>query len=250
MTLHADLEAYAQTCYAAAKRILEGAPIWGSTMEPDDPKVLAALLIVRTLSNFDSVLILARKQKVVETRVLARCCLENLFTATAISEEGEKFVRKMVQDHNGSRRARAEFLLAAGLGSPDDELRAYIRSLGKPTRRPNLAPKEVAQAGPLSNTYAEYSELSADAAHPTIDALYRYMETLYENGVKRRNIVCEPVPDMEEITSTVLLACRVLLGVCAMAHAVVNGPPDDEFGELIRTMSEREAEYVRKIKQR
>jgi hypothetical protein len=44
-----------------------------------DPKVLAVMLMSRTLSNFRGVFALIDRGLVVEARVLVRCCFENAF---------------------------------------------------------------------------------------------------------------------------------------------------------------------------
>jgi hypothetical protein len=43
------------------------------------PKIIAILLLVRTLSNFKGTVMLAREKMIVESRILARCCFENSF---------------------------------------------------------------------------------------------------------------------------------------------------------------------------
>jgi hypothetical protein len=67
---------YARTCIAAGERILANAPVWGTPVDRADPKVIGALLLVRTLSNIRAVINLAEQKMTVEARVLTRCCYE------------------------------------------------------------------------------------------------------------------------------------------------------------------------------
>jgi Family of unknown function (DUF5677) len=177
-----EVEKFATKLERASERVFETASIWNTEPQAGsaDPKVVAVLLLIRTLSNFRSTLILLHADCIVEARTIARCCFENLFTIAALREGGQRFVLEMGEDFKASRKARAEFLMQQTGDMPNTEwqpkLRAFIASLGRgQKKRKSLDPKRVAARGPLLKGYAYYSELSADAAHPTLDALQRYL---------------------------------------------------------------------------
>ena len=134
---------YAQRCRAAGQDLLRKAA--ATSQKGTDPEFVAALVLIRTLSNFDGVLALARLRMVVEARVLTRCCHENLFIAFALKEQGESFVRRMKEDHEASRKARGESLLRY-TETEDPELQAVLRELKSQTRA--LNPQNVAAGGP------------------------------------------------------------------------------------------------------
>ena len=62
-----------------------------------DEKYLALTLLARTMSNFRGALLLLDNRRVIEGRIITRCCLENSFWVAGLVEEGEKFSREMLQ---------------------------------------------------------------------------------------------------------------------------------------------------------
>jgi hypothetical protein len=165
---------------------------------------------------------------VVEARILTRCCFENLFTVVTLQEKGSKFVKQMDADREANRRARGEFLLK--YGDEDDALRTYLRKLPN-SKAKLLSPKTVA-AGPLERGYAYYAQLSADAAHPGLDALERYIS---KSG-NTLQVNLEPIPEDEEIHETVNLACQAMIGVAVHVNTMIGGPDDPELSALIQEM--------------
>src|SRR5215831_17337781 len=63
-----------------------------------EPKILALTLLCRTLSNFKGTVSLIESNLVVEARVLARCCFENLFIVGGLYENGLAFTERMKAD--------------------------------------------------------------------------------------------------------------------------------------------------------
>jgi hypothetical protein len=224
--------AHAERCYEAGKKVFQNANIWQTNMLSNDPKVIATLVLIRTLSNFKGMVTLAQSQMVVEARILTRCCFENLFTVVMLQQEGSKFVEQMVNDREAARKAQGERLLKYAVGD-DPELRAYLRGLRK-SKAKLLNPKNVA-AGPLEHGYAYYAQLSADAGHPGLDALERYMKKT--GHILQVNI--EPVADNAEIRDTVGHACTAMIGVSVHVNTMLDGPDDPELTALIREMGKR-----------
>jgi hypothetical protein len=137
--------AFAERCYQAGTHVFQHVQIWKTSMPANDPKAVATLILIRTLSNFKGAITLARFKMVVEARILARCCFENLFTVVMLQEKGLTFVKQMDADREADRKARGEFLLK--YGDDDLRLRAFLRQLPK-SKAKVLNPKAVA-AGPL-----------------------------------------------------------------------------------------------------
>jgi hypothetical protein len=178
----------------------------------EDHQVFGLALLVRTISNFDGVIILLQANKIVEARTLMRSCFENLLYAAGIAAEGRKFVDEMIRDDIAARRSRGEFLIERiieDIDSPEnDELRRFLRETNRTSGR--LTPKTVADRGVLSKGYIIYSQASADAAHPTVTSLTRYIvET--GGGLK---FDLDPDANPEEAIDTISEACNGLLGTC------------------------------------
>ena len=83
----------ADTLSQAGLDILAGAPLTVTEKRFADPKVLAIMLMSRTLSNFKGVLALIENGLVVEARILVRCCFENAFWIAGLHGQGDDFIR-------------------------------------------------------------------------------------------------------------------------------------------------------------
>jgi len=141
--------------------VFETASIWNrAPVGAADPKIIAVLLLIRTLSNSGGTVILLRADRIVEARTIARCCFETLLHIAALREDGQQFVREMAEDHEASRKARGESFCSRprdkGRGMAQ-KLRAFLASLGRgQTKRKSLDPKRVAGRGPLLKGYVYY----------------------------------------------------------------------------------------------
>jgi hypothetical protein len=189
-----------------------------SEEDPSDVKILAILLLCRTIGNLNGTILLAQGGLVVEARTIVRCCFENLFFVNALHQQGEKFVKEMFHDELASLRSRGEFLLQQRNRLPNPEWEPRLREMLRDIKnqkpiRPTLDPKNVAGRGPAINFYTFYSELSTDAAHPTGKALSRYITWSEDNGKSVRGIDVEPPPSGSDLADTLHLICSATLGV-------------------------------------
>ena len=195
-----------------------------------DPRILALALLCRTHGNFRGVILTAKEGLIVEERTLARPCYENMFLVAGLVEKGDAFVAAMYDHEARSVRSRAEFLL-------DDldtlnplamdvvkQLRSRIQELKK--RRPKarlLNPKETVAESVVKPGYLFYSQLSADAAHPSVAALRRHMLTLSEDAWTLS--LGHPASALTEAASTLDIACNAVIGVCVGVNQILDHTP-------------------------
>jgi hypothetical protein len=215
-----------------------------------EPDILAVALLCRTISNFKGVIALAKLGLVVEARTLTRCCYENLFLIGGLVEKGAAFVSAMYHDDLKSTILRGSFALEIQK-QPDNcnelfgKLEARLKEMK--TRWPNakfLKPKDAAKSSVLSGAYLFYSQLSADAAHPSLQALKRHMVRDEEDGEQLLRLDVTPVNKGTELTETVDLACNALIGACVGTNQILGGTalnqkiaaPFDEYGILSKAM--------------
>ncbi|NRO99512.1 hypothetical protein GWC77_26940 [Paraburkholderia sp. NMBU_R16] len=216
--------AHSEKLCDAASRILSECEIPVGPKGAADPKVVAASLMIRTVSNFNGVTLLARQGFVVEARVLARCCFENLLWLGRVLTEGDGFIRQMASDEDKSRSLRATFALdVTSSEETKDRLRKAIDEIASrwPTKPKLLKPKDVATGSVIESSYLQYSQLSADAAHPSLTALTRYISR--DDDLGTRDIDMSPVPRPSEVAQTVCWACIALTGA-SMAFNELAGP--------------------------
>jgi hypothetical protein len=125
--------------------VFETASIWNrAPVGAADPKIIAVLLLIRTLSNSGGTVILLRADRIVEARTIARCCFENLFHIAALREDGQQFVREMAEDHEASRKARGEFFCSR----PRDKGRGMATEIAGVPRQPRKRPNKAKVVGP------------------------------------------------------------------------------------------------------
>jgi hypothetical protein len=139
----------------------------------DERKKYAISLLARTISNFDGAVLLHRQRQIVESRVLMRCCYENLFYLGALAKEGSKLVEAMKRDDLATRGRRGKQLLEKKIVDSESEggkeLRTFLKGLDKAGR--SLDPLNVSNMSVVSQGYILYGQASDDAAHPTVRSL-------------------------------------------------------------------------------
>ena len=214
-----------QTCLD----ILGEKPVTVTEKRFADPRVLAIMLASRALSNFRGVFTLIENNLVVEARVLVRCCFENAFWIAGLLAEGDKFAKKMLQDEMRSRRARGEWAFSTSIRLSEEveqRLREQLREINKkwPDAKP-LSPKDVALSGLLRLGYGIYSQLSADAAHPTVTSLNCHIGRT-EDGETFIDVV--PRPNEDEVITTWDWACNAMLGTTVGVNQILGGTPSGQ----------------------
>jgi len=117
----------------------------------------------------------------------------------------------------------------------------------------SLRPKNVASVrADFANTYAFYSHLSSDAAHPSVEALNRYIVPDKDDEVG--GIDVEPVVKDKEVAETLEYLCMAFMGVCVSVNQMLGGTPAgnalnelaDEYTALSnRTKTESEAQSLK-----
>jgi hypothetical protein len=217
-----------------------------------EPKILTLALLCRTISNFRGVIALAKAGLVVEARSLTRSCFENLFFIGGLIEKGDEFVSLMFEDELKSMVSRGTFALElqqrsrdASESKPPIEHKLGERLTEMRRRWPKakfLNPKEAAKSSVIEHAYLFYSQLSADAAHPSLFALKRYLVRHVEGGEQVLGIDVCPANAGDEIAQTVDIACNAVLGSCVGVNQMLGGTAlsarikdaFDEYEELAR----------------
>jgi hypothetical protein len=83
--------------------------------------------------------------------------------------------------------------------------------------------EQIAAKVGFADMYVFYRQLSADAAHPSLEALERYIR---EDNSVRWGPNCE----QQEIADTLNIACHFLIGACAAINDIAK---NDAFGSAL-----------------
>ena len=166
----------------------------------------------------------------IEARSLARTCLESTFCMTAVLQAGEVFIDRLLLDAHKHKRTLARNLITIrteqDLGA---EMFARLKAFtdtppdeGVPRWLPA---KEMADASPIADMYVFYRELSGDSAHPTIQALERYLKRDHRDELE---FTWGWEQDADEILSTIYYACVFIMaaGVAFNVQVASNASVD------------------------
>jgi hypothetical protein len=190
-----------------------------------EPKIIALTLLSRTLSHFRALMLLTKARFVVESRILARCCFENLFLIGGLHTEGFAFVERMKDDDRAGRKGRLRFALETDsiFDSLSIELKEAVKERHQEFRAASklgfLNPKDASGIGPFKETYIAYSQMSGDAAHPTITALARHWSPGPTGKVGYFDV--QPEPKDDELDETLNLVCVALIGMMVTVNEII-----------------------------
>jgi hypothetical protein len=201
------------------------------------PKRLVLSLLSRTLGNLKAVAILTQHRLIVEARVLARCCVENMFMVGGLHSKGAEFAKLMTEDDQAGRNSRIRFTLEndAVFESLPAELQQTLKRQQETFKngpkvaflRPKDAASELTGQGGM---YLLYSQMSADAVHPTITALGRNWAPA---GSIRTAFFDHPSKAKEEeLDETLDLACTTLIVIMVLVNEMHGYP---EAGKCARS---------------
>jgi hypothetical protein len=207
-----------------------------------DPKILSLALLSRTLLNFKGVILLTRQRMVVAARVMTRCCYENMFMVGGLFAEGEAFADRMIEDDKAGRKGRINFALETEsiFKSLSVDMQQAVKDFQSP-KVSFLRPKDASGLSEFKDTYLVYSEISSDAAHPTIAALARHWgpaddKTAYFDAI--------PGAKEDELDVTLHFACIALIDIMVVVNKMNGGTEAGKKlptpnGELKTLQSER-----------
>lgn len=229
--------AHTKGLLAAAEDIFATAELGGP--RASDIGVLGITLLARTYSNVKGILLLVEARRVLEARILARCCFENAFFVAGLVKDGEKFRSAMLHDEIKNRTKRGQFILEQQLkleAETEKKMRKWLKANRHLANFDTLNLKKVAQAGDLAQAYIFYAQLSSDAGHPSVDALSRYVTDADEIDVEPR-IAEEELVDTLRLTSAATIG--VLVGVNQLLGGTNGGVKLDKIADDYNTLLAR-----------
>ena len=188
-----------------------------------DIHLLGLALTARSRGHFVGAIALAKAGMVTDARLLVRGIHENLFFIAGLITEGDAFVKEMMEADQASRDRRAQFMLERPSTVIDVKVRANLQRYLKRSRAENpkpksLDPKGVARKGPVYDAYLIYSQISDDAAHPSISSLNRHIQV---KG-KQAELVFVPPASANELSDTLMWACNGMIGGCVSCSELLH----------------------------
>lgn len=181
-----------------------------------DDRVLSLLLFFRCLSNLNGAILMAERAMMIEARTLTRSCGESAICMAGIKFDVDQW-KALLHDELASRKSRAKFLLKNERWLPDGDvkkLRLYVEGLEEQGKLSPLRLDEIANKAGLDIHYLLFRQLSADSAHPTVEALNRYVVEKPDGDVEEVQLV--PKFTGNEISDTLSIATNFFFVACAV----------------------------------
>jgi hypothetical protein len=144
-------------------------------------RMLATLLLFRTLQGYQAAILLIQRGLATEARILIRGCFENAFCVAALARDPAKFIQALEDDDKASKKAQAKIIdwsptLMVNLDQKSKaELRKFVSTVDKDWGKVRqLAIEETAKGTSLAYAYFHYRMLSNDSAHPSLTSLQHH----------------------------------------------------------------------------
>jgi hypothetical protein len=174
-----------------------------------DVRALTTMLFFRALSDFQGSILLADRGLIVEARALARCAGESVLCMVGAKFDPEHW-KALVDDEIKSRKGRSRLLLRNAGWLDDDQtekLNSQLELMKADWKAlSGLDYSKIAQQGGCEIHYVIYRQLSADAGHASLEALFRYVTEEVDGTIKSLQPAPKLTPEM--ISDTVDIACN------------------------------------------
>jgi hypothetical protein len=228
MALVDDWLAFTDKLLVGSTQLLGRAVVPQSAEAAADPKIVALLLLSRTMSHVKGIRVLIRGGRILEARVLVRNCFENSFWVGRLVKDGQKFLSEVLEDEKKRRNMRGQTLFDNQVnleGESGLNFRKWMRDNKDWTNSKTLDVKSMARNTSFRKAYVFYSELSTDA-HPSTDTLSRYLVEPDQDGTP--GIDFEPAVKMDEVIDTLDLNALAVIGVLVGVNQIVGAGVDFE----------------------
>jgi hypothetical protein len=219
---------FAEKVFQAGSKIFRHERLAPSNIaQSDNRKLIALLLLARTLSNFQAVRHLVQVDHIMEARTITRCCIENSFWISALAKRGREFATEMQMDYEASilKHARRLFQWAQEhelkVGVFAEIMREADELKKKPGKRKTIKHLSAAVQGGIGPNYITYGQLSADSVHPSYHSLGRHFA--FADGRGDFVVRAEAEAEEGELCDTQRLASGALLTVCIAAEQIISG---------------------------
>lgn len=181
-----------------------------------DPKVLATLLLLRTLQSFQASVLLCERGMATEARMVLRSCFENSFCLAAMVVDAPAMIAAFESDHKHTLKSLAKFIAQSEdrMQHLDPKAKKAVRTTASTADQlwgkvRQLAIDDVAKGSAYADAYLVYRKLSSDASHPSYTSLERFFD---RKGGEVWDFTVGPQPT-EIIAETINFGCLALNAV-------------------------------------
>ena len=197
------------------------------------PQSVAVRLAFRAINSLQSVVLLAERGIVADSRTLARSVLEDAFAIGALVDDPVKFMTDYELDHHNATHRQLKFVASQQLADPSVRKRIEQKLSAAPKGKQLLGASNNTKGRPLEKLYLYYMVLSNDSAHPSATSLEHHV---FRAAGGTGWCYKWNVADADVNASTLHIA---LSGIIAVAIALREYLELAAFGEVIDGLWER-----------
>lgn len=231
---HAAWFDFAGRVNKVGQRIMNSAERRCVGLTTHDPICVATRLLIRTLSGFQALVLLAERGMTLEADAMVRGLYENSLWLGFLNADADAALKALLVDELFSQRGRDRSLLAQleRADHADDQLRAALkgRVAAADTElrgKKRLGIEDLAAKGGFEDFYMFYKRLSSGSAHPSFHSLAQHLD-MNPDGTWSGHVTG---PDAEGIETSLNLGSHALLSCLAVFNGV--WPGGDGAGDVM-----------------
>ncbi len=216
-------------------------------------EIMVALLYIRSMSNFQGVIIMAERGMVNEAKTLLRCLLECEFAVVAIDKD-KTIVDRLILDDRIQQLGKLKAIkrnIENGVPLPKDtfsiyEIKIFIKDVNSEIKKSNIkkfTTRDLAEIAGLITTYdSAYKDLSS-TIHVNVRDLEQYLKLNEKREIKQ--LLSEP--DVKEIGKILLTALTIILTILESISNIFSLSCDKAWDRILEEFNRLSSIYQKKI---
>lgn len=216
-------------------------------------ELMIASLYIRSMSNFQGVIIMAERGMVNEAKTLLRCLMECEFAVVAIDKD-KTIVDRFILDDQIQQLGKLKALkrnIENGVPLPKgahsiDEIKTLIRDVESEIKKSNIKKftiRDLAEIAGLIKNYDSAYKVLSGTIHVNVRDLEQYLELNEKGEVKQ--LLSEP--DVKEIGKILLTASEIILPILESISNIFSLSYDKTWDRILKEFTKLSSIYRKKI---
>lgn len=216
-------------------------------------ELMVALLYIRSMSNFQGVIIMAERGMVNEAKTLLRCLMECEFAVVAIDKD-RIIVDRLIFDDQIQQLKKLKSVkrnIENGVPVPKDtlsidEIKTLIRDVESEIKKSNikkLTTRDLAEIAGLIKTYDSAYKVLSSTIHVNVCDLEQYLK-LNEKGEIKQLL---SRPDVKEIGMILLTASEIILTILQLISNIFSLSYDKAWDIILEEFNKLSSIYRERI---
>jgi len=216
-------------------------------------ELMVALLYIRSMSNFQGVIIMAERGMVNEAKTLLRCLLECGFAVVAIDKD-KTIVDRLILDDRIQQLEKLKAMkrnIENGVPLPKDtfsidEIKTFIKDVKSEIKKSNIkkfTTRDLAEIAGLITTYDSAYKVLSGTIHVNVRDLEQYLELNEKGEIKQ--LLSEQ--DVKEIGMILLGASEIILKILESISNIFSLSYDKTWDRILKEFNKLSSIYRERI---